>query len=80
MKPFEIWMEGVDPFTTRRYASMMGVSLAKDFKSACIQWAKTRMGAFPDEAGYYNMELNTYWNCRLFDNEQDALNGFIPEV
>lgn len=73
MKTWEIWAEGylatgMDGIPAR--ASLMGRSKGETFLDACSQLFKANPKF--DGTYYYDAKRNTYWGCRLFDNEADA--------
>lgn len=65
---FEIWSEGFRATGEIGYAMKHGTQEAKTFKEACKLF-------FKDDP-YYNAQGNTYWSCRLYDNEHDARTTF----
>ena len=67
---FGIWMEGYAATGESAGASFVGESTGEDFKDACQNWYKNN----PDP--YYSKENNSYWGCRLFDNQTDAMKTF----
>lgn len=70
LKTFEVWAEGYSATGDNQGASFHGNWQAETFKEACAKWAEGVM------EGYYNAENNTFWGCRLFDNEEDARRSF----
>jgi len=72
MRKYEIWSEGFSATGEYGPAQLMGSSEGNSFEDACRRLAEKESGF--DE--YYNPERNTYWGCRLFDNEADARRSF----
>ena len=72
MPKFEIWSEGFTATGTSGKACLRGVEVGKNFHEAC----KTFFGKNRGHHNLYNPEHNTYWGCRLFDNEIDARKSF----
>lgn len=68
MKEFNIWMEGYQALGNNATASYLGTYSGKDFRDACIKWASSNS----ERGQLYDRIRNTYWGCRLFDNEIDA--------
>lgn len=69
MKTFDIWSEGyVATGESGRAQLMRADARGEDFKDACKR-------AFAGDH-YYNAEYNTYWGCRLFDNQVEAIRSF----
>ena len=68
MKAYNIWMEGFAATGESAPASFVGTVQANSFKEACQK-------AFEGNSSY-NPERNTYWGCRLFDNEAAARRSF----
>jgi len=65
---YEIWSEGYAATGNFSGANFHGRHEAESFKDACKLF-------FKDDP-YYNPQFNTYWSCRLYDNEQDARKTF----
>ena len=71
MKTFEVWMEGYSITGNCSGATYYGKYKAKRFKSACLKaMVKNKM------LNDYNLIDNTYWGCRLYDNETGARKSF----
>lgn len=68
MPQFEVWMEGYVVSGNRDTACLVGKTEADSFKDACVKL----MAAPPWNDGSYDPVHNTYWGCRLFDNEVAA--------
>lgn len=71
MKTIEIWAEGFNVSGNKQDARLLTkveVSPNTNFKQAC-QIALA-------EEGPYNSNKNSFWGCKLFDNEQDARKSF----
>lgn len=72
MNTYEIWIEGYTASGDSAPAKYVGTASASTFTGACAKAL--------EEAGwdikYYNSDYNTYWGCRLFDNETEARRRF----
>jgi hypothetical protein len=69
MKTFDIWSEGFVTNGERGGAQKMREAApGEDFKDACKR-------AFAGDH-YYDADHNTYWGCRLFDNQVEAIRSF----
>jgi hypothetical protein len=68
---FEVWSEGYAITGNSSGATFEGKFKGATFRDACAEWAKT-----VEEPHLYNAKDNTYWGCRLFDNETDARRSF----
>ena len=69
---FDIWSEGFRATGDSGDATHRGRAQGKTFREACERFADTH----PEFKKCYNQEANTYWGCRLFDNESDARRSF----
>jgi NAD+ synthase len=66
---FEIWSEGYRSTTGEsRKATFHGRMKAESFSGACKKLF--------DGIALYVSDSNTYWGCKLFDNEQEARKSF----
>ena len=63
-KYYEVWVEGYRTISRAGYAWRAGIAEASSFQEACEI-------VFEGEKPY-NKDNNTYWGCRLLDNEADA--------
>jgi hypothetical protein len=69
MKTFDIWSEGFATNGEQGGAQKMRAAApGEDFKDACNK-------AFAGDH-YYDAERGTYWGCRLFDNQVEAIRSF----
>lgn len=71
-RAWDIWSEGYLATGMEGIpapAQFMGTVTAKSFAEACAI-------RFKDDTKYYDPKTNTYWMCRLFDNEGDARKAF----
>jgi hypothetical protein len=65
MNSYDIWCEGYAATGNRATAECMKRGApGKDFRDAC---KRALTGT-----SHYDAKSNTYWGCRLFDNEADA--------
>jgi len=66
-----IWAEGYVTTGARSGANYFGKFEGGTFRDACDT-------CFKDEyhKKYYNRERLSYWGCRLFDNQVDAIKTF----
>lgn len=64
MKNYAVWSEGFRATGGSGQPFYHGIMEATSFKDACRK-------AFENVTAY-NLARNTYWGCRLFDNEADA--------
>lgn len=74
---YEIWIEGYIATSEEQVAERIcGDGINKwwgvNFQDACERALK-RLGY---EMNLYRKESNTYWGCRLYDNEADARKSF----
>ena len=68
---YEVWMEGYAATGDCGTATRLGSFEAASFKQACekaIQVNKMQK--------HYDPSRNTYWGCRMFDNERAARKSF----
>ena len=72
METFDIWMEGYAITGNHSNASFVGRFKGIDFLDAC----KNSMKEDEEADKYYNEKNNTYWGCKLFNNESDARKSF----
>lgn len=70
---FEVWMEGFSATGDYASAQCQGSFKGHTFQEACIAWVNTLELS---QQLYYNSERNSYWGCKLFDNEIDARRSF----
>lgn len=71
---YHVWMEGFASTGQTAKACHLGDIEAPDFLTACEIAVKRK---FPDDyESLYNKERNTFWGCRLFNNEYDARKAF----
>jgi hypothetical protein len=68
VKLFEVWVEGYQAQGNHGCARLEGQAVAGCFRDACALVMTGNQ--------YYNPAGNTWWGCRLFDNEQDARKAF----
>lgn len=69
---FEIWTEGFVTNGERGSAMKYGEWRGSNFQDACNGFAKNH----PEFAKYYRKEDMTWWGCRIFDNQLDAIKSF----
>lgn len=71
--PWSVWTEGYAATGQSSPAEFRGEFMAATFEEACLKWVATL-----DAEGQrcYNKDKNTFWGCRLFDNEVDARKSF----
>ena len=67
-KTFEIWTEGYRATGEQATARKLGTAEGDDFRAAC--------GAHFGADVNYDADQQTYWGCRLFDNEEAARQRF----
>lgn len=74
-RKFEIWSEGYRAQGNESGAHKHGEAEGENFVDACRNFFADEK---PDEMGwtYFDAERNTYWGCRLFDNEGDARQSY----
>ena len=72
MKHIEIWMEGYAITGQYGIAQCIWRGEAKDFNDAVKKYYKDK----DDSLHRYENGKHSIWGCRLFDNEQDAREGF----
>lgn len=72
LKDYSIWCEGFRASGEIATATFWGVSQGEDFHDACKRFVETNASYSQN----YDSEGNSYWGCRLFDNEQDARKSF----
>jgi len=71
---YEIWIEGYQATVDNNVAQCLARDqVANSFKEACVNFAKTTT---VKQYGTYNEKNNSFWGCRLFDNETDARKSF----
>ncbi len=70
-KLFNVWMEGYSATGNKAEASLLGKIKARDFSEACVKIIFQE-----GMTEYYDPHNNSYWGCRLFDNEKDARKSF----
>lgn len=68
---YEIWMEGYAATGQSSQAHRVGSYPGTDFYDACKAAARDKQWA-----SYYNPQQNTYWGCRLFNDEAAARKSF----
>lgn len=68
---YSIWMEGYRATGEQASCSYCGKFRGENFEHACREWAKQVR-----EPKFYDPIKNTYWGCRLFDNQSDAAKSF----
>lgn len=68
---FAVWSEGYHVQEGKCGAAYHGTHRAATFKEACAM-AMSSSANKP----YYNEKSNTYYGCRLFDNEAEARRAF----
>ena len=69
---YDVWIEGYAATGERGTAQKLAEGVKADsFKQACEFYADQFI-----EGGCYDPGRNTYWGCRLFDNEEDARKSF----
>jgi len=73
MPRWEVWVEGwAASGEQHATAQLLGMTDAGTFQEACAAMLK----ATGSDIRLYNPERNSYWGCRLFDNEQAARKAF----
>ena len=81
-REFEVWTEGYAATGESQNAAFRGMWKGETFKDACKAWfdslpETSRVFVYNGHASsYYDAENNTYWGCRLSDNEADARERF----
>ena len=71
MKEVSIWREGYSLTGDYSPAEFMGKVVVEDetdFKACCHKLLKNDK--------HYNKKANTWWGCRLFDNQAEAAESF----
>ena len=71
MKEWEVWCEGYQATGHKAPARLMATVIAATFREACAIAAREYA-----DSNLYDPVQNTYWACRLFDNEEDAREMF----
>lgn len=72
IKSYEIWVEGFNVTGNESLASLAGTSQGASFKEACAYFAECDVSW----AKHYDAANNTWWGCRLFENESEARVAF----
>lgn len=73
MKTWPIWMEGFHVMEGVCHAKYCGEWPGDTFAAACAAWAAQEdPGPCYQGMQLYDKARNTWWGCRLFDNERDA--------
>lgn len=70
---WEIWIEGYVVTGNSSTAQYKGQYTGNTFEEACARWADSLE---PESKSYYDPIANTFWGCRLFNNEADARKAF----
>lgn len=70
---WEIWIEGYSVTGNSSTAQHKGQYAGHTFEEACARWADSLE---PESKSYYDPIANTFWGCRLFNNEADARKAF----
>lgn len=68
---FAIWAEGYAVTGNQSGAMCFGNAEGDTFEHACKALFAERA-----DRDYYDPHRNTYWGCKLFDNETDARKSF----
>lgn len=72
MEKYEIWLEGFSITGSHGKAECLGIYEGETFEKAC----ETALEHEGYDMDFYNDKTNTYWGCRLFDNEGQARASF----
>lgn len=73
VKTWAVWTEGYQVSGNSSLAILRGHFLGKTFEDACKAWIESLP---PESRHFYNEKDNSFWGCRLFDNEADARKAF----
>ena len=87
LKTYEIWIEGFAATGQAQDASCLGKHKGRNFQDACMRyWLKKEIEArkasdrsntyYSTKRWDYDPYSNTYWACRMFDNEEEARKSF----
>jgi hypothetical protein len=68
---YDIWSEGFRASGDHGTAQCLGTEVARSFSEACWKFFVLKASE-NDPSRCYDFERNTYWDCRLFDNEEAA--------
>jgi hypothetical protein len=74
MKEYEVWIEGYAITGQQETAKFLGNYKANNF----IEASKKALlkNNYSDIDKNYNEKFNTYWGCKLYDNEEKAREYF----
>lgn len=75
MKTYNVWMEGYIITGNSGKAEFVGSKEAETFEDACATLLEEKYGkeVFKQQ---YTQSNNTWWGCRMFDNEADARKSY----
>lgn len=74
MREFEVWMEGYSATGQSSPHRFIGKVKAKTFKEACYIALKNYFHCDEEEfKRLYDPKNNSFWGCKCFDNEKDAM-------
>ncbi len=68
---YDVWSEGYSATGQYSRATYHGEWTGRSFEDACARWA-----AQTENPECYDAEYNTYWACKLFDNEDMARRSY----
>jgi hypothetical protein len=71
---YEIWSEGYAATGHSGTSWKIGEQEGRTFEEACLTYMLNHVNR--DVSQHYNPKYNTYWGCKLFDNQIDASRSF----
>lgn len=74
MKRINLWVEGYAATGNQSSAMFCGTYIAKDIQEAIYKYKQTVTDPYSRRC--FNLDNNTFWGCRFFDNEKDARKSF----
>ncbi len=72
MKTYQVWLEGFAVTGQQQDAQFIGEIEAETFNQAIQNLLKQKDW----DTSYLNLDSQTYYGCRFFDNEADARKAF----
>lgn len=75
LKDFEVWMEGYACTGQSAPHEFLGKIKAENFNFACYLavLGKCLSSDIDDFNNFYDVKNNSFWSCKCFDNESDAM-------
>jgi len=74
-REYEVWMEGYNITGQSHKHTFIGKVRAESFKEACKIAVRNWCSKESFEK-YYDVEKQTFWGCKCYDNEVDAAKGY----